>query len=113
MRISDWSSDVCSSDVAGNHQRRGRVHDNAFFSQPGVPSQGVRALHFPPPAPRRDERRWEDAMIPTPVAGSLPKPAWLAEPGKLWATLQQEGAEQVGGQQKEAPACIRVAGSDN
>src|SRR3546814_2084165 len=107
MRISDWSSDVCSSDLAGNHQRRGRVHDNAFLSQPGVPSQGVRALHFPQPAPRRDERRWEDAMIPTTVAGSLPKPAWLAEPEKLWAPWRLEGAELVEGQQKAALAWIR------
>ena len=26
-----------------------------------------------------------DKLIPTTVAGSLPKPSWLAEPEKLWA----------------------------
>src|SRR5215468_11897426 len=32
-------------------------------------------------------------MFPTTIAGSLPKPAWLAEPGKLWAPWRPAGAE--------------------
>src|SRR5499427_3520884 len=32
-------------------------------------------------------------MFPTTIAGSLPKPAWLAEPGKLWAPWRLAGAE--------------------
>ena len=32
-------------------------------------------------------------MFPTSVAGSLPKPSWLAEPNKLWAPWRQEGAD--------------------
>ena len=32
-------------------------------------------------------------MFPTTVAGSLPKPAWLAEPNKLWAPWKLAGAE--------------------
>lgn len=31
-------------------------------------------------------------MVQTAIAGSLPKPAWLAEPEKLWAAWQLEGA---------------------
>ena len=31
-------------------------------------------------------------MLETTVAGSLPKPAWLAEPEKLWAAWRHEGA---------------------
>jgi 5-methyltetrahydropteroyltriglutamate--homocysteine methyltransferase len=30
-------------------------------------------------------------MIPTTIAGSLPKPAWLAEPGALWAPWKLDG----------------------
>jgi 5-methyltetrahydropteroyltriglutamate--homocysteine methyltransferase len=30
-------------------------------------------------------------MLATTVAGSLPKPAWLAEPGKLWAAWRLDG----------------------
>ena len=30
-------------------------------------------------------------MIPTTIAGSLPKPAWLAEPATLWAPWKLEG----------------------
>ncbi|HSA82792.1 MAG TPA: methionine synthase, partial [Geminicoccaceae bacterium] len=32
-------------------------------------------------------------MLETTIAGSLPKPAWLAEPEKLWAAWRDEGAE--------------------
>jgi 5-methyltetrahydropteroyltriglutamate--homocysteine methyltransferase len=32
-------------------------------------------------------------MFETTLAGSLPKPAWLAEPEKLWAAWQHEGEE--------------------
>jgi len=31
-------------------------------------------------------------MFETTIAGSLPKPAWLAEPNKLWAPWKLEGA---------------------
>ncbi|HEX7402546.1 MAG TPA: methionine synthase, partial [Usitatibacter sp.] len=30
-------------------------------------------------------------LLPTTIAGSLPKPAWLAEPRKLWAPWKLEG----------------------
>jgi 5-methyltetrahydropteroyltriglutamate--homocysteine methyltransferase len=32
-------------------------------------------------------------LFPTTIAGSLPKPAWLAVPNKLWAPWQLEGEE--------------------
>jgi 5-methyltetrahydropteroyltriglutamate--homocysteine methyltransferase len=32
-------------------------------------------------------------LFPTTIAGSLPKPAWLAEPNKLWAPWRPAGAE--------------------
>ena len=32
-------------------------------------------------------------MFPTTIAGSLPKPPWLAESGKLWAAWRPAGAE--------------------
>src|SRR3954451_3491636 len=32
-------------------------------------------------------------MFPTTIAGSLPKPAWLAEPDRLWAPWRLSGAE--------------------
>jgi methionine synthase II (cobalamin-independent) len=33
------------------------------------------------------------AMFETSIAGSLPKPSWLAEPNKLWAAWRLNGAE--------------------
>jgi len=32
-------------------------------------------------------------LFPTSIAGSFPKPSWLAEPNKLWAPWKLEGAE--------------------
>src|SRR5262249_33949955 len=32
-------------------------------------------------------------LFPTTIAGSLPKPAWLAEPNRLWAPWRLGGAE--------------------
>ncbi len=36
-------------------------------------------------------------LLPTTIAGSLPKPAWLAEPKKLWAPWKLEGEALVEG----------------
>ena len=33
------------------------------------------------------------SLFPTTIAGSLPKPAWLAEPNKLWAPWRLQGEE--------------------
>jgi 5-methyltetrahydropteroyltriglutamate--homocysteine methyltransferase len=41
-------------------------------------------------------------MLQTTIAGSLPKPAWLAEPEKLWAAWRQEGDELVCAKQDAA-----------
>ena len=34
-----------------------------------------------------------NVLFPTTVAGSLPKPSWLAEPNRLWATWRLQGEE--------------------
>ncbi len=47
-------------------------------------------------------------MIKTTIAGSLPKPAWLAEPEKLWAPWHLEGAGLVEGQQDAALNWIKL-----
>lgn len=41
----------------------------------------------------RNADGWGTEMLETTIAGSLPKPAWLAEPEKLWAAWRHEGAE--------------------
>jgi 5-methyltetrahydropteroyltriglutamate--homocysteine methyltransferase len=35
----------------------------------------------------------KDTLFPTTIAGSLPKPAWLAEPNRLWAPWRPQGEE--------------------
>ncbi len=47
-------------------------------------------------------------MIKTTVAGSLPKPIWLAEPETLWAPWRLEGQELIEGQQDAALAWIKI-----
>ncbi len=47
-------------------------------------------------------------MITTTLAGSLPKPTWLAEPEKLWAPWRLEGKELIEGQQNAALAWIKI-----
>lgn len=37
-------------------------------------------------------------LFPTTIAGSLPKPAWLAEPNRLWAPWRLSGAELAAAQ---------------
>jgi 5-methyltetrahydropteroyltriglutamate--homocysteine methyltransferase len=41
-------------------------------------------------------------MLETTIAGSLPKPSWLAEPEKLWATWRLEGEELRRGKEDAA-----------
>src|SRR3978361_400291 len=43
---------------------------------------------------RQSEPRREAVMLfPTTIAGSLPKPEWLAEPNTLWAPWKTKGKE--------------------
>ena len=47
-------------------------------------------------------------MIKTTIAGSLPKPSWLATPEKLWAPWKLEGDSLIEGQQDAALAWIKI-----
>jgi 5-methyltetrahydropteroyltriglutamate--homocysteine methyltransferase len=49
-----------------------------------------------------------DHLIPTTVAGSLPKPRWLAEPEKLWAGWRASGAELVEAKQDAALLWLKI-----
>jgi hypothetical protein len=46
-----------------------------------------------PPMTRLEEGKYD--MLETTIAGSLPKPAWLAKPRMLWAPWQFEGEALV------------------
>lgn len=47
-------------------------------------------------------------MFETTVAGSLPKPAWLAEPEKLWAAWQLEGDDLMRGKQDAVLLWLKI-----
>ena len=47
-------------------------------------------------------------MFTTTIAGSLPKPAWLAEPEKLWAPWRLSGAELDQGKRDAALLWIKI-----
>ena len=46
-------------------------------------------------------------LLPTTIAGSLPKPAWLAEPERLWAPWRLSGDELVEGRRDAVLAAIK------
>jgi 5-methyltetrahydropteroyltriglutamate--homocysteine methyltransferase len=46
-------------------------------------------------------------MFPTTIAGSLPKPAWLAEPNRLWAPWRLAGAELTEGKRDATLLAIK------
>ena len=46
-------------------------------------------------------------MLETTLAGSMPKPAWLAEPEKLWANWRLEGALLDEGKRDAVLACLK------
>ncbi len=47
-------------------------------------------------------------MFPTSIAGSLPKPAWLAEPDKLWPAWRLTGAELAAGKRDATLLAIKL-----
>ena len=47
-------------------------------------------------------------MVRTTIAGSLPKPSWLAEPEKLWAGWRLEGDQLIEGQQDAALCWLKI-----
>ena len=49
-----------------------------------------------------------EALFPTTVAGSLPKPAWLAEPDKLWAPWRLEGEELAAAKDDATLLAIKI-----
>ena len=46
-------------------------------------------------------------MLETSIAGSLPKPFWLAKPRMLWAPWAQEGAALVEAKRDATLLCLK------
>src|SRR6266545_2069690 len=55
--------------------------------------QAFPAFRFAPCGLRWGAAYEDDMLFPTTVAGSLPKPSWLAEPNTLWAPWKLAGTE--------------------
>src|SRR6201996_6350667 len=49
-----------------------------------------------------------EKLFPTTIAGSLPKPAWLAVPNKLWAPWRLEGDELAGAKDDATLLAIKL-----
>lgn len=50
----------------------------------------------------------EKMLFPATVAGSLPKPSWLAEPEKLWAPWRQDGDRRRAAQEDAALVWLKT-----
>src|SRR5712675_1833146 len=48
------------------------------------------------------------SLYPTTIAGSLPKPAWLAEPSKLWAPWRLTGTELDAGKRDATLLALKL-----
>ena len=49
-----------------------------------------------------------ESLFPTTIAGSLPKPAWLAVPNKLWAPWRLEGEELASAKDDATLLAIKI-----
>jgi 5-methyltetrahydropteroyltriglutamate--homocysteine methyltransferase len=47
-------------------------------------------------------------MFETTIAGSLPKPSWLAEPNRLWAPWRLAGTELEGGKRDATLLALKL-----
>ena len=47
-------------------------------------------------------------MFEASIAGSLPKPAWLAEPNKLWPPWRLQGAELDAGKRDATILALKL-----
>ncbi|MEP6840291.1 MAG: methionine synthase, partial [Bradyrhizobium sp.] len=47
-------------------------------------------------------------LFPTTIAGSLPKPEWLAEPNTLWAPWKSKGEELVRAKRDATLLAVKV-----
>jgi 5-methyltetrahydropteroyltriglutamate--homocysteine methyltransferase len=69
---------------AGRNRSGGDVHAASSVRANAVRSRDMNG---------HNNREEEHEMLKTTIAGSLPKPAWLAEPKKLWPTWRATGEE--------------------
>jgi len=49
-----------------------------------------------------------ETLFPTTIAGSLPKPAWLAAPEKLWAPWRLQGEELAGAKDDATLLALKI-----
>src|ERR1700679_3128725 len=49
-----------------------------------------------------------NVLFPTTVAGSLPKPSWLAEPNRLWAAWRLQGEELEAAKDEAATLAVKL-----
>src|ERR1700735_4306742 len=82
-----------SSSVHGKGLRRSYP---LLSSRSTPPECHVRRIRNMADRPSNKPKKPEDTrkmLFPTTIAGSLPKPEWLAEPNKLWAPWKSKGSE--------------------
>src|SRR3546814_4810573 len=92
MRISDWSSDVCSSDLAVI--TRQRDHEQQFGDEPALaPIIAVEGEHQPE-YPDDDQRRIQDDP-PQPVLALDPFPVLVGPDGRLLVIDEKRSEEHT------------------
>src|SRR3546814_723565 len=103
MRISDWSSDVCSSDLAAIEPM---LTDQWFMSMEGLAQQGLAAvdsgeLKFVPENWTTTYRQWleniQDWCISRQLWWGHRIPAWYDDQGRVYVAHDEAEARQLAG----------------
>src|SRR3546814_4866479 len=89
MRISDWSSDVCSSDLSGKGVLNNRISEHIFtlLGHIGVPTHFIRRLNMREQLIRQVEIVPIEVVVRNVVAGSLSKRLGIEEGTALPRTI--------------------------
>src|SRR3546814_11392756 len=106
MRISDWSSDVCSSDLVSLTRPRQLIMENSTVTKPafaallciGLSAAAAPALAQEQAAPAQEPAASTAAPAPTPAQPSTEAPAGKMTPEQI-AALNQAVADFTAGQQ--------------
>src|SRR3546814_16799949 len=79
MRISDWSSDVCSSDLPHAPSRRAQAHlaRNRHLKNPALSLNSASCRDHPPECPGKIPQLLPEACQPGGLLDKQPIPPWL------------------------------------
>src|SRR3546814_7283678 len=95
MRISDWSSDVCSSDLTAREASGGGAASARSPTEPTHPQQPQHPSKHPPPPPEPQQTPARSTKHPAPARfrDDLPPTLTFRQQSPIWALLTSPATE--------------------